>query len=44
LIVTILNRDFGEHLVAIRSATGLHVSAFARRASVEQIETVANRA
>jgi GntR family transcriptional regulator/MocR family aminotransferase len=44
LILDILNKDFAEHLEPIPSATGLHVAALARKAPVERIAAIANRA
>jgi GntR family transcriptional regulator / MocR family aminotransferase len=44
LVSRILVRDFADHLEVIPSATGLHVCAVARRASVERITAVAQRA
>jgi GntR family transcriptional regulator/MocR family aminotransferase len=44
LILNILRRDFADHLDPIPSATGVHMSALARNASVEQVETIAERA
>jgi GntR family transcriptional regulator/MocR family aminotransferase len=44
LILNILRRDFADHLEPIPSDTGLHVSAVARKASVQQIATIAERA
>ncbi|HYD51101.1 MAG TPA: PLP-dependent aminotransferase family protein [Gemmatimonadaceae bacterium] len=43
-VSSILARDFADHLDVIPSATGLHVCALARRASVERIAAVAGRA
>ena len=39
-----LVHDFSDHLALIPSNTGLHLAALARRTSVEQIETIAQRA
>lgn len=44
LIRHTLVRDFADHLDLIPSNTGLHLAALARRTSVEQIETIAQRA
>jgi GntR family transcriptional regulator/MocR family aminotransferase len=44
LISNVLSRDFCDHLDVIPSDAGLHVAATARRASVDDIEKIANRA
>ena len=40
MITDIVARDFGEHLELLPSAAGLHVAAFARTATVDQINKV----
>jgi GntR family transcriptional regulator/MocR family aminotransferase len=44
LITKILTRDFAEHLTIVPSIAGLHLTAFARSASIEQISAVFDRA
>jgi GntR family transcriptional regulator/MocR family aminotransferase len=44
LIATVLARDFGDEFEAVSSSAGLHLSALARRASVEEIDRVVGRA
>jgi GntR family transcriptional regulator/MocR family aminotransferase len=44
LITTVLARDFSDQLEVIPSAAGLHVTAIARKSSVEQLNVVARRA
>src|ERR1043166_8012941 len=44
ILTNALARDFAEHLELIPSSTGLHVTALARKASVEQIALIARRA
>jgi GntR family transcriptional regulator / MocR family aminotransferase len=44
LISHLLARDFCDQLEVIPSGAGLHLATFARRASVDDIEAVANRA
>jgi len=44
MITDIVSRDFGEHLELLPSEAGLHVAAFARTATVDQINTVIVRA
>ena len=44
LLSTILARDFSDQLEVIPSAAGLHVTAIARRLSVEQLSEVVRRA
>jgi GntR family transcriptional regulator/MocR family aminotransferase len=39
-----IKRNFGDCLDLIPSSTGLHIAAYARRASVDQIEAIASRA
>jgi GntR family transcriptional regulator / MocR family aminotransferase len=43
-LVNILSRTFSDHLELVSSATGLHVAALARSASLGQIDAVACRA
>jgi GntR family transcriptional regulator / MocR family aminotransferase len=44
LVTQILNRHFHEHLEVVPAVAGLHVTAVARTASVEQISDVVERA
>jgi GntR family transcriptional regulator / MocR family aminotransferase len=44
VLVGAVSRNFSDHLELMPSATGLHVAALARTASVEQIDAVACRA
>lgn len=44
LITGILAADFGDHLNAVPSTVGLHITALARQPSVRKIEMVARRA
>ena len=44
LIATILRRDFAGHVEVVPSSTGLHLTAVAREATVDQIAAVARRA
>jgi GntR family transcriptional regulator/MocR family aminotransferase len=44
LITNILERDFSDHLAIVRSIAGLHITAFARAASLEEISAVFERA
>src|SRR5436190_1019391 len=44
IVTNTLARDFADWLELIRSSTGLHVTALARKASVEQIASIARRA
>jgi GntR family transcriptional regulator/MocR family aminotransferase len=44
LVTQVLTRDFADHLEVVPSVAGLHVSALARTASVEQVEATARRA
>jgi GntR family transcriptional regulator/MocR family aminotransferase len=44
LILTILDRDFGDYLEGIPSTMGLHVTARSRHASVEDITSISRRA
>jgi GntR family transcriptional regulator / MocR family aminotransferase len=44
LITRILSRDFADHLELVPSSTGLHVTAFARRLSTQQLDAVQARA
>jgi GntR family transcriptional regulator/MocR family aminotransferase len=44
IVTNTLARDFADCLELVPSSTGLHVAALARRASVEQIATIARRA
>jgi GntR family transcriptional regulator / MocR family aminotransferase len=43
-LADIIARDFAEHLELIPSATGLHLTALARKMTVEQSSEVARRA
>ena len=43
-LVGVVARDFADHLELIPSTTGLHITALARRMSVDQIAAVARRA
>ena len=44
ILADAISRDFAEHLELIPSTTGLHLTALARRMSVDQIAEVARRA
>ncbi len=44
IVTNTLTRDFADWLELIPSSTGLHVTALARKASVEQIASIARRA
>ncbi|HMN78485.1 MAG TPA: PLP-dependent aminotransferase family protein [Burkholderiaceae bacterium] len=44
ILAAAISRDFAEHLEFIPSTTGLHLTALARRMSVDQIAEVARRA
>jgi GntR family transcriptional regulator/MocR family aminotransferase len=44
ILTNILRRDFADHLELIPSSTGLHVSALARKSTVEQIASIARQA
>jgi GntR family transcriptional regulator / MocR family aminotransferase len=44
LIAEVLNRSFAEELAVVPSSVGLHIAALARKASVEQILEVLQRA
>jgi GntR family transcriptional regulator/MocR family aminotransferase len=44
LVVKILNQQFAHHLQIIPSHVGLHIAAFARRASVDDINAIVRRA
>jgi len=44
IVTSTLARDFADYLELIPSSTGLHVTALARKASVEQITTIQRRA
>jgi GntR family transcriptional regulator / MocR family aminotransferase len=39
-----INRNFGDYLDLVPSSTGLHIAAYARRASVDDIDAIASRA
>ncbi len=39
-----IRNDFGDHLDLVPSSTGLHIAAYARRASVSDIDAIASRA
>jgi GntR family transcriptional regulator / MocR family aminotransferase len=44
MLAAAIRRDFGDHLDLIPSSTGLHIAAYARRASVDDIDAIASRA
>src|SRR5262249_3391800 len=44
VMARVIARDFSDDLELIPSSTGLHMAALARRASVNQIETIASHA
>jgi GntR family transcriptional regulator/MocR family aminotransferase len=44
LVVNSLNKQFADHLQIIPSNVGLHIAAFARHASVDEINAIAHRA
>jgi GntR family transcriptional regulator/MocR family aminotransferase len=44
IVTNVLARDFADCLELVPSTTGLHVTALARRASIEQIAAIARRA
>jgi len=44
LVKNVLSREFSDHLAVIPSAAGLHVTALARSASVDQISALVRRA
>lgn len=44
ILTNVIENDFADDLELIPSSTGLHVTALARKASVEQIATIAERA
>src|SRR5262249_2990095 len=43
MVTTAIKRNFGDHLDLVPSSTGLHVAAYARRASVDHIDAIASR-
>jgi GntR family transcriptional regulator / MocR family aminotransferase len=44
MLTSEIKRNFGDYLDLIPSSTGLHVAAYARRASVDDIDAIASRA
>jgi GntR family transcriptional regulator / MocR family aminotransferase len=44
LVKNVLSREFSDHLAVVPSAAGLHVTALARSASVDQISALVRRA
>ncbi|MCA6113146.1 PLP-dependent aminotransferase family protein [Bradyrhizobium sp. CNPSo 4026] len=44
VLTAAIKRNFGDHLDLVPSSTGLHVAAYARRASVDHIDAIASRA
>ena len=44
MVVNGLNKEFADHLQIIQSNVGLHIAAFARRASVDEIDAIVRRA
>ena len=44
MIINGLNKEFADHLQIIPSNVGLHIAAFARRASVDEIDAIVHRA
>ena len=44
MLTSEIKRNFGDYLDLVPSSTGLHVAAYARRASVDDIDAIASRA
>jgi GntR family transcriptional regulator / MocR family aminotransferase len=44
IVTRMIRRDFAEHLELVPSSSGLHVAAYARRASVDAIDMIASSA
>ena len=44
VLTAAIRRNFGDYLDLVPSSTGLHIAAYARRASVDHIDAVASRA
>jgi GntR family transcriptional regulator / MocR family aminotransferase len=44
MLTAAIKRDFGDHLELVPSSTGLHIAAYARRASADDINAIASRA
>jgi GntR family transcriptional regulator/MocR family aminotransferase len=44
MLTTAIRRNFGDYLDLVPSSTGLHIAAYARRASVDHIDAIASRA
>jgi GntR family transcriptional regulator/MocR family aminotransferase len=44
MLFDVISRDFTDHLELIPSTTGLHLTALARRMSVDQVAEIARRA
>jgi len=44
VLTAAIMRDFGDYLDLVPSSTGLHIAAYARRASVNHIDAIASRA
>jgi GntR family transcriptional regulator / MocR family aminotransferase len=44
MLIAAITRDFSDHLDLVPSSTGLHIAAYARRASVDDIGAIASRA
>src|SRR5438874_7112498 len=44
VLTAAIKSNFGDYLDLVPSSTGLHVAAYARRASVDDIDAIASRA
>jgi GntR family transcriptional regulator/MocR family aminotransferase len=44
MLTAAIKTNFGDHLDLVPSSTGLHIAAYARRASVDHIDAIASRA
>jgi GntR family transcriptional regulator/MocR family aminotransferase len=44
VLTAAIRRNFGDYLDLVPSSTGLHIAAYARRASVDHIDAIASRA
>jgi GntR family transcriptional regulator/MocR family aminotransferase len=44
MLTAAIRRNFGDYLDLVPSSTGLHIAAYARRASVDHIDAIASRA